>query len=154
MKLIQLTKGQFAQVDDDDFEELNKYKWSACLCINGYRAVRNIPIHGRQKTLLLHRAITNAQDGQIVDHRDGNHLNNQRSNLRFCTLSQNQHNRKINSNNSTGYKGIYPSKKGYRAQIYLNGKQIYLGTRSTPEEAHHLYIEASTKYHGDFGRVE
>jgi len=154
MKKIELTQGQFAMVDDDDFEELNKYKWCASWDRDCFYVTRKVRINGKQKTLLMHRVIMNAQDGDIIDHIDRVPLNNQKSNLRLCSLSQNQHNRKINSNNSTGYKGISPSRKGYKAQIQLNGKKIYLGIRPTAEEAYELYKEGSKKYHGEFGRVE
>ena len=153
MKLIQLTQGQFAMVDDEDFEELNQFKWYASWDRNCFYTVRGVRINGKKKALLMHRVVMNAQDSDIIDHIDGVTLNNQKSNLRFCTSSQNSMNRKVNSNNSTGHKGISPNGKGYKAQIYLNGKQIYLGIRSTAEEAHQLYKEASKKYHGDFGRV-
>ena len=154
MKLIQLTQGQFAMVDDEDFEELNKYKWFANWHYNSFRAVRGVKINGKKKSLQMHRVVMNAQDGDTIDHIDRVTLNNQKSNLRFCTSSQNQHNRKINSNNTTEFKGVSPNGKGYKAQIHLNGKQIYLGIRSTPEEAYELYKEASKKYHGEFGRVK
>ena len=154
MKLIQLTQGQFAMVDDEDFEELNQFKWYANSSNKYFRAIRNIRINGKYTTVKLHRVIMSAQKGDIIDHIDGDTLNNQRSNLRFCTNSQNQHNSKIRSNNKSGFKGVHLSRKGFRAEIRLNGKVIYLGRRSTAEEAHELYKEASEKYHGDFGRLE
>ena len=154
MKLIQLTQGQFAMVDDDVYDDLNKYKWYANSSNKYFRAIRNIRINGKYTTVKLHRVIMSAQKGDIIDHIDGDTLNNQRSNLRFCTNSQNQHNSKINSNSTTGYKGTTPHGKGYKAQIQHNGKPVYLGSRSTPEEAYELYKEASKKYHGEFGRVE
>jgi len=154
MKLIQLTQGPVTMVDDDIFEELNKFKWQAHWYHNSFRAVRTIRTDGKKKALLMHRFIISAQKGDIVDHIDGNPLNNQRNNLRFCTLSQNQHNSKMRSDSTTGFKGVSRNGKGFRAQIMLNGQPIRLGTRSTPEEAHELYKEASEKYHGEFGRVE
>ena len=154
MKLIQLTQGQFAMVDDDMFDDLNRYKWFANWHYNSFYTVRGVRINGKKKALLMHRVVMNAQDSDIIDHIDGVTLNNQKSNLRFCTASQNQHNRKINSNNTTEFKGVSPNGKGYKAQIQLNGKRTYLGIRDTPEEAYELYKEASKKYHGEFGRVE
>jgi len=154
MKLIQLTQGQFVMVDDDMFEDLNQHNWCAHWYHNCFRAVRNVKIDGKWITLLMYRAILNAKKGETIDHIDNNPLNNQRSNLRFCSPSQNQHNSKVRSDNKTGYKGVCTHGKSFRAKIYFNGKVIYLGTRSTPEEAYELYKEASKKYHGDFGRVE
>jgi len=153
MKLIQLTQGQFAMVDDDMYEELNQYNWYASWDRNCFRVLRNVTINGKRATVKLHRAIMNAQKGQIVDHIDNNTLNNQRSNLRLCTTSQNNMNRGMQTTNTTGYKGVFRNGKGFIAKICLNGKVIHLGTRPTAEEAHELYKEGSKQHHGDFGRV-
>ena len=69
-------------------------------------------------------------NGKGIDHRDMNGLNNQRSNLRFCTLSQNAMNRRKRENTSSIYKGVYFNNqrgKKWKAQIRINGKQIHLG---------------------------
>lgn len=89
-----------------------------------------------------------------VDHIDGNGLNNQRSNLRLCTASQNTINRNIPRNNTTGVKGVVlrKSKNRYMAQIGVSGKVIYLGMFKTLHEAAGARKLAEIKYHGDFIR--
>lgn len=83
-----------------------------------------------------------SQPPKFIDHIDGDRKNNVISNLRGCTLSQNQKNRKLSSNNSTGYTGVsYMKSKGkYKATIYHNSKPIYLGLFETPEKARDAYL--------------
>ncbi|AXY81790.1 hypothetical protein [Pectobacterium phage Lelidair] len=76
-----------------------------------------------------------------VDHLDGNTLNNNPSNLRAATLSENQHNRVS--------KGFYYSTKRnkYHAQIKLHGVVKYLGSFDTEQEARSMYLQAKEQYH-------
>ncbi|CAM0037251.1 HNH endonuclease [Vibrio phage D148] len=87
----------------------------------------------------------------LVDHRDGDISNNYPSNLREATDNQNQWNRKVNKNSTTGIKGVRETRCGtFEARIQVNGKQEYLGTRKTLDEAAELYKQASLKHHGEF----
>jgi hypothetical protein len=101
MKLIRLTQNQFAQVDDSDYESLNQYKWYA-IKDNTYYAVRYSK--EKNKIIQMHREIMQTPRSLIVDHRDHNGLNNQRYNLRNCTIAENHRNR-IGRGKSQ-YKGI------------------------------------------------
>ena len=96
MKQIPLTKNKFTLVDDEDYELVNKYNWYF-----GAGYARSM------EKILMHRLIMKAKKGQMIDHIDGNGLNNQRSNLRFCTHSQNMANKKGFKNTSSKYKGVY-----------------------------------------------
>jgi hypothetical protein len=151
MRTIKLTQKQVTQVDDEDYEYLSQFKWCAIWCIDAFYAGRSAPRlfgHGR---IWMHRVIMNTPDGVETDHKDGNALNNQRSNLRICTHSQNCHNRKKRADNTSGYKGVFTTKgKKWRAQIRVNGKSIHIDVFSTREEAAHAYDEAAKKYHGEF----
>jgi len=90
-----------------------------------------------------------------IDHINGNRSDNTFSNLRECTSLQNSRNRKINSTNLTGFKGIWADKWGkWRAKIVVNGKRINLGSHNSPEEAHEAYREASIKYYREFSKYD
>ena len=151
-KSIPLTKGKFALVDDEDFEWLNKWKWHCNS--NGY-AVRFSKTIIR-KAMLMHREIKNPPIGMFVDHIDGNKLNNVRKNLRYCNYQQNSANSKTPVNSSSGYKGVSRDSRrneSWKASITVDGKQIYICTCKTPEEAARAYDEAARKYFGEFART-
>lgn len=140
MKKIQLTQGQVALIDDVDYEYLSQWKWYASWEHNGFRAIRKLPwVNNKRKTLRMHTAVAERMkiDSKKIDHRDQNPLNNQRSNLRSATASQNGHNRGPNKNNTTGVKGISFDKRSgrYQAQIQVEGKKYWLGYFNTLEEA-------------------
>ena len=92
----------------------------------------------------------------LIDHRDGNPLNNQRFNLRPATNQQNTRNRKIPITNKSGFKGVYWCKvaQKWRARIRVNGEQIYLGHFNTAVGASEAYKLAAKLYHGEFARAE
>ena len=100
MKQLNLTLGLVAVVDDEDYEWLNKWKWSALQAgPNRFYAVRGINNKGKTKTFLMHREILKLKrgDGKEVDHVDRDSLNNQRSNLRIVTRKENCANRRPRS---------------------------------------------------------
>lgn len=158
-KLIPLTQGQYAIVSDDDYEELNKFKWFAHWNkgTKSFYAERRLPKNelGISVHESMHRYIMDSPNGMHVDHTDRNTLDNRRCNLRICTISQNNMNRKKSSNNSSGYKGVYWNKiaSKWRSHITINKKSIHLGYFHNKEEAHAAYCAASKKYHGEFGCI-
>jgi len=85
-----------------------------------------------------------------VDHKNGDPLDNRRQNLRLCTHAQNQHNTGLSCVNTSGFKGVSKRGKRWKAQIRINGKQTYLGTYDTPEEAGAAYDAAALKVQGEF----
>lgn len=105
----------------------------------------------------LHRLIAGCPEGMVVDHVNGNGLDNRRENLRICSQQQNLRNRKIHKNNRSGFKGVYYdsgcTRRPWRAEIRANGKKIGLGYFVDPEEAHKAYLDASAKLHGEFARA-
>ncbi len=153
MKQIKLSQGKFALVDDEDYDSLSENKWCAIRAYDGKRVysmrTQTKPI---RKVILMHREILSPPSGLMVDHVDGDGLNNQRSNLRVCTNAENQWNRGKSVFNSTGFKGVtYHKRSGvYQAQIRYMGKSIYIGSFETPEEAAEAYDNYAVNLHGDF----
>ena len=150
MKEIKLTQGKIALVDDDDFEYLNQFKWHAMKIRNMFYAGR-----GHSGTR-MHREIMNVKKTDvIVDHKDGNGLNNQKDNLRPCSVGENNKNRHT-VNNLSGYLGVsrVTSKcESWQAAIRVNGKNIYLGSFKDKKDAAKAYNEAAIKFHGEFARI-
>lgn len=133
-------------VDDEDYEKFNGLKLYV-------RPTGYVRFTMNNKRHFIHRFILNVSKEMFVDHKDGNPLNNQKSNLRICSKEFNNKNVKINSKNISGYKGVHFSKNNrkWRANISFNNKIIYLGYFETPERAAQAYDEASKKYHDEFG---
>ena len=159
MKEIQLTQGKVALVDDEDYEELSKYRWvSYKRKHNGlYHAGRKIYKNGDVTTIWMHREIMCPPVGLEIDHKDGNGLNNQRSNLRFATKIQNQQNRrKAGYRNgkptASKYKGVWfrAGRGTWAAEIRINKKKKYLGAYNSEAVAAKIYNDAATKYFGEF----
>lgn len=102
---------------------------------------------------IFHRVVMNAKKGEVVDHINGDTLDNRRSNLRVCSYSQNSKNQKISKRNKTGVVGVCMSKNGkYIAQIRSDGKDMYLGSFKTIEEAIKARKDAELKYFGKYRR--
>jgi len=155
MKEIKLTNGGVALVDDEDFEELNHFRWfghSEGTTIYAWRHQYNG--HRKYGKVKMHRQIMKANPGEIIDHADRNGLNNQKSNLRFCLNSQNLMNTRIRSDNTSGFKGVtyHSQNKRWRATINKDGKQVSLGCYGTPEEAAFAYNKAAFELFGEFAR--
>jgi len=148
-------------IDDADYERLKGYKYyvdkTKAIANNLFYFHRNVYINGRRTITKLHRDImgyTNG-DGNIVDHKDGNTLDCRNTNLRFSTNTENSRNQKIPCNNTSGVKGVYFNKIKHRwcAQISILNEKKNLGYFSDIKDAEKAYIEASTKYHGEFRRT-
>ena len=88
--------------------------------------------------------------GMEIDHINGDRADDRIANLRLCTRSQNLANRRKQSNNSSGYKGVSKSLGKWRATIRAGGRNIHLGTFECPRLAHQAYLEAARKYYGEF----
>lgn len=121
------------------------------------RSEKYISIGYKGKNLYAHRIawyFIYKEIPKYIDHINGDGTDNKIKNLRSCTLSQNSMNRKIHSNNKTGYKGIYyaKDKSKYRASIMINGKKKHIGYFETAEEASEAYANYAKEKQGEFYR--
>lgn len=116
MKLIPLTKGKFAKVDDADFERVSQYSWSAYKSGNTYYA--QTTINKENRTIKLHRFILGLTDASVlIDHKDNDGLNCQRYNMRIANSSQNNANRRPKAGKK--YLGVH-----HRYNV-IKGKKVY-----------------------------
>lgn len=150
MAEIALLHGQIAWCDEVDLPVLISHRWY----LNNHGYVRSGS--GRSFRLMHHMVIGRPPTGMVVDHVDGNRLNNKRENLRFCTRAENSRNRKKHANNRSGFKGVWLDsrrKKCWRAQINFDGTKINLGSFYHKRDAFAAYAAAAQKLHHHFCRL-
>ena len=147
MKRIPLSQNRFALVDDEDYLRLIQYKWHYN---SGYAKTWH-----KGRRIRVHRLIMNAKPGQKVDHRNHDKLNNQKSNLRVCTITQNNQNTIKRKDNTSGYKGVSVDKTTghFRPLIYAKGKPHYCGQFIEKEHAALAYDLWATYLHGEFANT-
>lgn len=165
MKEIPLTKGYVALVDDEDFERVSEYKWHPKVVVKKGEvkrvyAYRNTQVDGVWTRQSMHTFILNLGSlGREIgaDHRDHNGLNNQqKSNLRIATKTQNMQNMRKSSSSSSNFKGVEFTKRKtpldnpWRARITLNHKKVQLGYFPDPLNAAAAYDMAAVKLFGEF----
>ncbi len=146
MKNLLLTQEFTAIVDDDDYDSLCWYSWHV---VKGRTTYYARTMHNR-KNIWMHRFILNAGPNYIVDHKDGNGLNNTRSNIELTSHSINAIRRTRFPKNSTGFRGVSWNEhaRKYSASIMCARKSHHLGYFVTKEEAAHAYDEAAITLFG------
>lgn len=156
---IPLSRGAEAIIDETD-ADLTAVKWSMATVGYAFRN-RSRRAHTEGPAIIwLHRVImerilgTPLPKGE-VDHVNRNKLDNRRANLRMSDRSLNSANREMQCNNSTGYRGVYPSrnKRRWRVAIGFYGENIHLGVYDTPEEAARVYDAAARRLRPDFAML-
>lgn len=138
-------KNNMCIIDADDYDRVSQYYWSKysenyfCSCVNGTKE-------------WLHRFIMNAQQGEYVDHINNDYDDYRKSNLRICNNAENNRNRWLQSNNTSGYPGVSWSKREqrWRSRIKVNGHEIHLGYFINKDDAIKAKQLAEDKYFGDF----
>jgi hypothetical protein len=151
---IPLTQGQYAMVDAEDYERVSRCKW--CLSRTGSQLYAQRRAHG--KTIRMHQFIMNPPQGMVVDHIDGNGLNNRRGNLRICTPQQNawNHKRRKEPDASSQCIGVHRYKdrpdKWY-VKIQCAGAGTYLGPFDSEIEAARARDRKAIEFFGQYARL-
>ena len=118
---------------------------------HGYRKLR---VFGKE--YYVHRLVwllkTGSWPNNQIDHINRNRLDNRIENLRVANHFENQHNKSIPKNNTSGIKGVTWNKraKKWYVQLMFNKKQMYFGLYEDLELAELVIKEARKKYHGEF----
>lgn len=149
-KQIPLTRGQYALVDDDDFERISQSKWY-CKA-DGYAARKDWST-GEPKQVYMHRQILNAPDGVMVDHINANRLDNRRSNLRLVNSIQNSRRQSPMKGTTSEYKGVSFYQDQWYVRIHVDGKSRYYGRYREEKLAARVYDYAASKHYGEYARI-
>lgn len=142
----------FALVDDQDFDFLSQWKWYR----HGDGRKGYVQRRESGRTISMHRVILGATDGEFVDHRDGDGLNNQRSNLRICNLRDNARNiRKTSNRKSSRFLGVHfdRARKAFVGQVRVMRKLVWFGRFQAEEEAAIARDAAAILHHGEFASL-
>jgi hypothetical protein len=148
MKLLPLTRGMCAIVDESDYADLARFNWCASKARAGFwYAMRK----EGTRTIYMHRQLLGFPDA-LVDHRNHNTLDNRRTNLRVATRSQNQANR-TRARGTSKFVGVHKHRNGWVAQIRCNNEHRYLGYFRSETDAARCYNAAAAKAHGEFATI-
>lgn len=151
MKTINLTQGQVALVDDEDYEYLAQFKWNAHKSGVTYYAERHAPVDGKQYYVKMHREIMNTPKGMEVDHIDHNGLNCQKSNMRNCTHKQNMTNQRPRGKSK--YRGVSWSERMGKWHGYISNPPTHLGYFDSEEETARRYDKFAKIRFGEFANL-
>mgnify|MGYP002625683343 CR=1 FL=1 len=143
-----LPDGSHFQISSADMEAVSKYRWYMSTD-TGYISTTQFENH----QTALHRFILGLrhEDGYVVDHINRIKTDCRRENLRIVTVAQNTLNKSLRHNSLTGFKGVSScSKSIYKAIIYIQHKEVRLGTSQNPEECAQMYNHACDLLYGTY----
>lgn len=146
-----LRNGSEVLVDEADAWLLEKWSWDTLKSGHVGRTMSS----GKRyiKRIQLHREIMNPSAELVVDHINGNPLDNRRENLRVCTRQQNQRNMTMHRDNKSGYKGVCQNGRNWMAGIWDGKKRLHLGTFHTKVEAARKYDQKATELFGPYAKL-
>lgn len=134
----------WALVDITDVPRVQEISWT--IDPRGYVVGRPA---GSKSSVTMHRWLEPAF--AMVDHRNRDRLDNRRANLRECTQAENSRNTVLAVNNTSGAKGVTPTPSGaWRARIWVDRKELHIGTFPTRESAQAAYDAKALELHGAF----
>lgn len=152
-----LTKGFVALIDPEFAQAVGLWLWNAHSDRRNWYPARSYhqKIGGQRRvlTVKLHQMILPVPYGFLVDHQNGNTLDNRRSNLRVATASENAMNRSKAVATSSQYRGVTRVRNKWQAIITAGGRQTYLGMYSSEAEAAKAYDLAAVRIHGAFAKL-
>lgn len=153
MKRVPVGKNEYAMVDDDDYARVSAVNWY--ITGHGYAYSEKVLSGKTSKILMTHFIMGKPEKGFVVDHINRNRLDNRKDNLRFCTLAQNNMNRKMQKNNTSGYTGVFWHKPAKKWQVFIciDKKQTHVGIYADKKEAALAYNEAAKEHYGEFARL-
>ena len=160
--------GDYAVIDEEDYQKVmdditttlrggkkRVNKWYAWVSPSGGK---KYALNGSRKKS-IHRAVMGYPKGMLIDHINGDPLDNRKVNLRACTHSENAMNKKVRADSRSGYKGVWLSPDGEAIQAYIRpptmtkGKRITIGHYGTLEEAARAYDAKAKELFGEFAKL-
>jgi AP2 domain len=155
---VPLTRGYEAVIDAADVHLVEGWNWYANIDGNTIYAARKTPRKpGPRTSIIMHRAIMACEKDVMIDHRNGNGIDNTRGNLRSATNTQNQWNQNPPPRGSSRFRGVCWAKdtQKWQAQICIGAdkKRLYLGQFANETDAASAYNTAALIYHGDFASI-
>lgn len=142
--VVHLTRGKRTIIDAEDAGRVRLWNWSA-------KPNRRGGFYAYSSRISLQNFVYNAPKIAIVDHRNGDTLDNRKDNLRIADFTINAVNRI--SFGRSGFKGVYGRCNRFEAYIRPNGKMIRLGKFKNPEDAARAYDEAARIHYGEYAAV-
>lgn len=149
---IPLQDGTIAICDADRIHEVNTRSWSRRKDNSRNHNIVHAGIN--RKIISIYKFLyPDCPPGMVIDHINGNRLDNRSCNLRFCSKMNNSRNQKKRVDSRVQYKGVTYRRNRYEARIGINYKRINIGSYKTAEEAARAYDIKAKELHGEFARL-
>lgn len=148
LKLFGAEPARYTYVDESEYEQIKSYKWR--LDRGGYALAS---VNGKKTYLHRLLMVDCLKAGEVVDHANGDPLDNRIFNLRPCSNAENCRNARLRLDSTTGFKGVDFNKGKFRAKIKKNGRRTHIGYFSTAEEAARAYDVAAHRLHRVYSKT-